>query len=81
MIQMSNTVWLLFNELDYESATVHSVYANKPSKELLATFIQDSFGYAYDKEVATPLANKLFKANTVRFMDLYTWQLEKRVVM
>lgn len=76
-----NTVWLLFNEIDYMSATVHSVYAEKPDTYKLAMLIKDSFGYAYDPQAAHKKAVELFETNRVRMLDNYTWRLEEGAVM
>jgi len=75
------TVWLLFNEMDYESATVHSVYNEKPNPYKLAMLIRDSFGYAYDPQAAHKRAVELFETNRVRMLDNYTWELEERYVV
>lgn len=76
-----NTVWLLFNEMDYESATVHSVYAEKPNTYKLAMLIKDSFGYAYDQHTAHKRAVELFETNKVRLLANYTWELVERAVI
>ncbi len=78
-----NTVWLLFNEMDYESATVHSVYNEKPSVETLARLLRDSFGWSYgdrDTESARH-ALTLHENNRVRILDNYTWDLDERAVV
>lgn len=75
------TVWLLIEQMDYETAIVHSVYKNKPDVFLLAGLIQDDYGYAYTTNVCQKLASNLVKNNTVRMLDLYTWTLEERAVM
>ncbi len=81
MLVEMNTVWLLFNKMDYESGTVHSVYNEKPSVQTLARLIKDSFGYAYGDAESVGLALALYKNNKVRMLSNYTWELEERYVV
>lgn len=75
------TIWLLYNNMDYESDIVHSVHAEKPSVETLARLIMDQFGYAYDQEDAIVRAEELYQNNGTRFLSIYTWELEERAVV
>lgn len=76
-----NTVWLLYNNMDYETDIVHSVYAEKPSVETLTRLIVDQFGYAYTQDAAQVRAEELYQNNGTRFLSMYTWELEERAVV
>lgn len=78
---MMTTIWLLYNNIDYESDIVHSVYAEKLNVETLTRLIVDQFGYAYTEDAARVRAEELYQNNGTRFLSNYTWELEERIVV
>jgi hypothetical protein len=77
---MTETVWLLIEQEDYESVEVNSVYSVKPTVFTLMDVLKSKFSHLYGPEVIRDLAYKLWDGE-VRLASLNTWRLEERELM
>lgn len=77
---MTETVWLLIEQEDYESVEVNSIYSVKPTIFTLMDLLKSKFSHIYTSEVIRDLAYKLWEGE-VRVASLYTWRLEERELM
>jgi hypothetical protein len=73
----TETVWLLFNQQDYESKELHSVYEDKPDEDELFIILDKEYSHAFDPEVINLSAYTLYNEERVRMLSLYTWTLEQ----
>lgn len=73
----TETVWLLFNQQDWESKELHSVYEDKPDEDELFIILDKEYSHAYDPEVINLSAYTLHHENGVVMLSMDNWTLEQ----
>lgn len=73
---MTETVWLLTKQEDYEGLEVHSVHGVKPTVFTLKSILNKKYANMYSDEIIRDWAYRLWDGE-VYIASLFTWVLEE----